>query len=403
MRLFLATLFLMIAAATSQAQTREVFPGELSLTVTVANADVVPYTQEMILITIHGQYRRHVTLESLEQPDLADFNWMQLGEDHWYDTQVNGLKVKNLKRRMALYPEKAGRLTIGPFVHHLTLTDEGDDWFEHDIRSDPITIEVAPAPATDDWWFPVRQLRVSDRWSNAPDQLRAGEGVLRIIRVEAVGVGPDMIPPMPELNSPSAMIFAHPEQRLVELSPEGPVSVAFWRWTIRPTNDTSAIIEPLAFNFFDTRNRVPRTVTISAQRVAMNEADLPAASRPPEPAQLHPWVIGLAFALALAGGLVAILLGRRFEGWQALQRLPPFDPLRRALWRAARRDDLTALRRAAQGLGRRDGMGAMRRGLLDRLDRAIFSPGRPKFDARDFAGRFAAAGRKGASNTDTIG
>ncbi len=246
---------LLVLTSSLAAQTTEVNPADVTLTVSVENPGATPYVQEMVLVTIHGRYRRHLTREKLEQPDLEGFNWMQLGPDQWFDTTERGKKVKNFRRRMALFPDRPGRLTIGAFTQHLTLTDEVNAWFGHDITSKPMTIEVAPAPVSDDWWLPVRQIEVSDNWSNAPDQLLPGEGVLRVIRVEAVGASPDMLPPMPELRSPSAMIFAHPEKRLVELSPEGPVSIAFWRWTIRPGNDTSAIVEPIGFRLF----RHPRT------------------------------------------------------------------------------------------------------------------------------------------------
>ncbi|PIL20771.1 hypothetical protein P775_07790, partial [Puniceibacterium antarcticum] len=338
----LVLLFWLLGGGLALAQTQEVFPGELTLTVTVEAGAATPYVQEMVLITITGQYRRYITLEKLEQPDLEGFNWMQLGPDQWFDTTERGRKVKNFKRRMALYPDRAGMLRIGAFTHHLRLTDEGDDWFAHDIQSAPVTIEVLPAPPVDSWWFPARELTVSDSWSNAPDQLKPGEGVLRIIRIEAVGVDPDMIPPMPELTSPSAMIFAHPEKRLVQLSPEGPVGIAFWRWTIRPGNDTSAIVEPVSFDYFDTVNRVMRTVTISAQRVAMDESVLPAPVVPPVPARLLAWPVLGVFAMALAAGLGVILMGRQFAGLERLRRLAPFDPLRRRMSRAAAAGDLGA-------------------------------------------------------------
>ncbi|WP_146591110.1 BatD family protein [Puniceibacterium confluentis] len=387
----LALLLWFLTGSALWAQTTSVNPSDLTLTVTVANGDVAPYVQEMVLITIEGKYRRHVTREIMEQPDLDGFNWMQLGPDQWYDTTERGKKVKNLRRRMALYPARAGRLTIGAFTHHLTLTDEGDDWFGHDIQSMPITIEVLPAPPVDAWWFPVRQLQVSDTWSNAPDQLQPGEGVLRMIRVEAIGVPPDMIPPMPELRSPSAMIFAHPEKRLVELSPEGPVSVAFWRWTIRPGNDTSAIVEPFSFDYFDTRNRVARSVTVSAQRVAMDESSLPAPVEPPAPARLSVLPVAALFLAAFVAGLGGILYGRQFAGFERLRRLAPLDPLRRQMSRAARHGDVAALRRAAQELARRDGVSNDRRRLLEELDRDAFGRTPGRMPLPDFVHRFLRA------------
>ena len=393
-----AMLCLLLLPGLAMAQTREVDPRDLTLTVTIDGGGVTPYRQEMVLLTIHGVYRRHITRESIEQPDLSGFNWMQLGQDHWYESQLDGKTVKNFKRRMALYPDATGTLTIGPFVHHLTLTDERDDWFAHDIQSEPITLQVAPEPPGSDWWFPVRQLGIEDQWSNPPDQLGAGEGVLRVIRLTAVGVAPEMIPPMPELTSPSAMIFPHPEKRLVELSPQGPVSVAFWRWTVRPTNGASAILEPMSFDYFDTQTRTSHQVTITAQRVAMEETKA-SGNRPDPPAEavLRPQVIAGVGGLAFAAGLAVLLSGRRFR-WRAPRVL---DADRRALRRAARTGDLQTLRRAASALIRREGTNPDRLAQLRALDTAIFAQrDENNFNPKEFADRFL-KGRESYRHTQT--
>ena len=128
MRLLL--LCLMLLPALACAQTRDVNPGELALEVTLETSAEEIFQGEMVLVTIHGRYRRHITLEKLETPELDGFNWMQLGQDTWYETRERGQPIKNFRRRMALFPDRTGALTIPPFVHHLTLTDEGDDWFE---------------------------------------------------------------------------------------------------------------------------------------------------------------------------------------------------------------------------------------------------------------------------------
>ncbi len=376
---------LMLWPLTLHAQTREVDPEDLQLTVKVLEQAETPYAREMVMILIRGVYQRHITREKLEQPDLPGFNWTQLGPDTWREERIRGQKVKVLERRMALYPERAGTLTIGAFTHNLTLTDENDNWFEHAITSEPVTIEVAPAPALPDggWWFPARRVQVADNWSNAPDQLTAGEGVLRIVRVEAVGVTPEMVPPMPELTSPSAMIFPHPEKRLIELSPEGPVTYTFWRWTIRPTNDRSTIVEPISFSYFDTVNREMREVVISAQRVAYDEAALLPPPPPENPAPLPGWPMVLAALVALGAGLAWILKGQRADRAALLRRLPLLDPQVRALRRAARAGDAAATRSAARAILRRDGVTGSH--LLDGFDRAHFGRQARAVDLRAFA------------------
>lgn len=387
----LVGLILLIWPFAVLAQSRTVLPHELGISVTVEETEATPFVREMVLLNIRGVYRRHITRETLVQPDFDGFSWSQLGPDTWSDELLGGQKVKVFSRRMAVYPDRAGTLSIGRFVHKLTLTDEADDWFEHQITSDPIEIEVAPAPEGADWWFPLRSLKISDQWSNAPDQLAAGEGVLRVVRLEALGVTPEMIPPMPVLNSPSAMIFPHPEKRLVELTPEGPVTYAFWRWTIRPSNDISTIVEPLSFSYFDTRDREARTVTISAQRIAYGDVipeTSPEVLTAADPASLPGWPMAAAGLGAFILGLSLALRGWRFAGRDALRRRPILDPLAWRLRWQARVGDPVAVRRLARAMIGRDGTTRTRSDLMTKLDRALFDPVKPPVDLRRFAGDF---------------
>ncbi|WP_298919155.1 hypothetical protein [uncultured Roseobacter sp.] len=392
MRVAWTLIFLLWPFAVS-AQTKAVLPNELSLAVTVEQTDHTPFVREMVLITIRGIYRRHITREMLTQPDLDGFSWTQLGPDTWRDERLNGEKVKTLTRRMAIYPDRAGDLTIGAFTHNLTLTDERDDWFEHPIYSEPVTITVAPAPAIEGWWFPVKSLKISDQWSNAPDQLEPGEGVLRVIRIEALGVTPEMIPPMPDLNSPSGMIFPHPDKRLAELSPAGPISYSFWRWTVRPGNDNSAIVEPISFQYFDTVTRQMQTVSISAQRVAYGKA-VPQGRQQTapvlEPARLPDWPAAALAVLVFVTGFAIAHSGWRLVGASALSRFKLFDPLRRRLRQAARKGELIEVRRHAAALMTRDGGHAVRAQLLSDLDASICDPNAAPPVLAEFVRRFLA-------------
>ena len=390
---------LMLWPLGAHAQSRTVAPEDLTLTVEVLDGPATPYTREMVMIVIRGTYRRHITREQLEQPDLEGFNWTQLGPDVWREERIRGRPVKVMERRMALYAERPGTLTIGAFTHHLTLTDERDNWFAHDITSAPVTVEVAAPPVSESegWWFPAKRLEISDQWSNAPDRLVPGEGVLRIVRVEALGVTPEMIPPMPDLTSPSGMVFAHPEKRLVELTPEGPVSYAFWRWTIQPTNGRSAIVEPLEFAFFDTENRVMRDVTISAQRVAYAEAGLPPPDAPVPTVRLPGWPVALLAGLAFVAGLGWAVQGRQADGAGLRRRLPWLDPQARQMLLAARRGDAPATRRAARGLLRDRGQAG--RAVLNGFDAGRFRPGAAGPDLRAFARTVLQVLRRGEIQT----
>ncbi|MEL6521864.1 MAG: hypothetical protein AAFQ66_12925 [Pseudomonadota bacterium] len=386
-------LLLLMLPSVVNGQSAIVAAGELQIEVSLDDPDLVPYVGELVMVTIRGTYRRHITREALHQPDLDGFNWSQLGPDDWHQERIGGKTVKVFQRRMALYPTRPGTLTIRPFRHDLTLTDAGDDWFEHEITSRPVTLQVQPVPteADGDWWFPVRFLEISDQWSNAPDQLQPGDGVLRVIRLEAHGATPEMIPPMPELASPSAMIFPHPEKRLVELTPHGPVTYAFWRWTIRPTNDVSAILEPLEVSYFNTQTRQHGMARITPQRVAYRQEK--GRNLDPMPriaqAQLPGWPMALIAGFVFILGTGATLSGRKVTGRTGLTL---FDPVKRALRQAARRGEVASARRLAQTMALRDGPNTGQQKALADLDRQIYSPNAKAPDLQKFAKGFLRRG-----------
>jgi hypothetical protein len=380
--------FCLTAPVAAQAQSQSVEASDLQLTVTVEPMPATPMRQEMILLTIHGIYKRHITLERLEQPGFAGFNWMQLGEDHWFESMLDGRPVKNMRRRMAIFPNEAGVLDIAPFRHHLTLLDKDNKWFEHTVSSNSVSLSVDPEVQNGDWWFPVRRLRVADNWSNAPDQLQQGAGVLRVVRVSALGASPDMIPPMPELNSPSALIFAHPEKRLVDLTPYGPEAIAYWRWTVTPTNGHGAILEPIEFSYFDTFERKTKRVVISAQRVAFGDVTPPSRSAAGQ-AEIATVALNRGLLATVAG--VAFGLSVMMAGWgrrastEGLRTWGLRQRRRHELRRAARRSDVATVRRTAHLLDAMYAPSEARQALLAELDATVFAPAKDSLNFNRFS------------------
>ncbi|MEM7508679.1 MAG: hypothetical protein AAF415_18260 [Pseudomonadota bacterium] len=391
MRHLLAMLALLLSALAAGAQITA-GPDDVRLTLKVEERAHAPFDGEMVLITIHGAYRLPITLEKLRQPDLAGFDWMQLGEDHWYNTQEDGLTVTNLERRMALFPQAPGPIEIGAFTHQLTLLSPSGKRFEHEAVSNTLTVEVVPRPDSD-WWFPARLIEVTDNWSNPPERLAPGGGALRIVTLTAQGVEPELLPPMPEMTSAGAFVFPHPEKRIVTLGPNGPITRAFWRWTVRPKGETAGYLNPVTIAYFDAEAREAREITLTAQRVAYAGAEDPPAGSDggdsPTGAEPSAKAAGASAAdgdagfrllrwAAPAGLLAGLALGLRSLG--AAVRLPAWPALRSRWQRMFRRTPERALREAvAAG----DALSAYRhaRILIDRND----APAPPEFKALERA------------------
>lgn len=314
-----------------------------------------PLVHEMVLITIRGHYGADIAIESLQTPALPGFGWSQLGRDHWSEARERGLPVRIFERRMAVFPDRAGVLQIAPFVHHLTRVDPTGRRWTQDITSAPVALSVAAPPDSAGWWLPVQALTATDSWEGTPQALRYGQTATRTVVLEAKGISPDRLPPMPDLRVPGIFAFPLPEERSVTLTDAGPVARAVWRWSVLPDSPRPAVMPPLTIPWFDTGARQMRELVLAAQAVSIDGALM---GDDPHDARLDRWgamaaPIGLALGLAL--GLGFGLPGLR---WRAPRLAVPRPLARwrlgRQMARAARAGDATAVLRVALRQ-RRDG------------------------------------------------
>ncbi len=330
-------------------------PGDTKLRLVLEQRAQAPYPGEMVLLSIHGTFKIAVVREKLQQPTLKAFDWMQLGEDRWYKDFEDGFEVLKFERRMALFPRQSGQLDVTPFTHELEMLSRRGETIPVAQTSNGLMLEVAEQPETEDWWFPVRAIEVSDRWSNQPEALEPGGAALRVVTLTVKGSAAQRIPPMPALTGAGAHIFPHPDKRLTTLGPDGPVTRVFWRWTVRPDQDSAGYLNPLRIAYFDTKDRETKEIKIAAQRVAYKNG--PQVVRPSsgqvdatrDVAQSSStWAFELpngSLPLAVISGfLIVATIGLRKGQW----RWPAWlrrDPLLNALRREVRRKNYSAVRR----------------------------------------------------------
>ncbi|MEM7744767.1 MAG: hypothetical protein AAF409_13755 [Pseudomonadota bacterium] len=344
----------------------------------------LPYPGELVLLSIHGTYKVPVVREKLVEPDLAGFDWMQLGEDRWYKAREDGFEVLKFERRMALYPQEAGILRVAAFTHQLELLSRTSETVPVSAISNEAEIEVAPPLDGVDWWFPVNGIEINDGWSNQPEALPAGGSALRVITLTVLGTLPQRIPPMPEMTGAGVHIFPHPEHRIVALGPDGPVTRVFWRWTVRPKAGSAGYLNPIRMAYFDTGMRDREEVVFAAQRIAHAggpetvlaegaSPDLPPVAPETgvtETQTIPGWAVPATAGGGLLLGLAGIIIGLWHGGtWHWPKRWHP-DPARLALRRAVRRRDAGAVRHAGHALCARAGAAVPE--ALAALDQSLY-------------------------------
>ncbi|SCW74327.1 BatD family protein [Ancylobacter rudongensis] len=314
-----------------------------------------PVVGEMIPVTLRGEYTSRIALETLSFPGSQEYDWMQLARDQWRDEEIDGRTVRVFERRLAVFPRRAGTISLGPVTHQLTVVDEKNLRAPLDVTAPPVSFFVAPYPG-EGTPLSARSLTVEDTLSAAPGALRDGDTLVRRVTLKVEGTLPHMLPARPAMREPWLISFAAPEQREMLPTPAGPVTTLVWEWHLRPKTGEPGVLPPVSIPWFDTVTRQMRTAEIPALPfgyASFNDN----RSGTGRLAAGQAWVGGAVLLAGTLTGLGLCISGlaprRRAPLLRALRRLSPVDPTRRRLKRAARAGDIFALRRAAAAYLRR--------------------------------------------------
>ena len=344
-----------------------------------------PYVGEMIMLRMRSFIRAYIALDEVRQPPLVDFDVQQLGRDRPIEAMVDGFQVQGVERDLAIFPQQSGRLIIPPFVRHVTVVNEDGSRSEGDFASKPVYVDIQNYQAinpADAWWLPVKSLTLTDSWSPESDEIPAGSLARRTLKVEAVGMTADRLPPPPEMRAPGIIAFRGPTTRETQITEDGPIARATYQWDLRPATGAPAKLPEISISWFDTGERRMRQTAIPERWVAFlgtfvhtRHETIPSFSeRVLKPAPIAAGLAGFAWTAALVGFLVT---------------RPPRDPgarrIRKALARLRRRArfrDETGFRAALSLLarqapdrwGRVAALPAVAPGLAA-LDRARFGRG----------------------------
>jgi hypothetical protein len=313
-----------------------------------------PYVGEPLRLVIRSSVRGRVLLDHIIQPSLVDFDWQQFGVDSSSEEMIEGFWTPVVTRVLMVYPLRAGRLTIPPFLRRIVWRIDETGRSEAEFSSAPVDIEARARDALGQGsaFLPARGLRIADAWDPEPDRIPFGQTAQRVVTVEADGITADRLPPLPIFRAPGVITFAAPVERNTILTDQGPVGRAVYRWSVRPVSMTSAFAPAIRIAWFDVTNRRMREALAPERRVAYADTAREApASKRPAPSLLAgaPLLAALTSFFASAALVVLVATGGR-------SLLPARAPAALArLRRAARAGDRIAFRRALDELARADG------------------------------------------------
>lgn len=179
------------------------------------------YVQGQLLLTLTVQVAVNLDSPSITELKLDNAFVKQLGQDS-YQRTIDGRSWRVHEIRYAVFPEQSGTLEIPAqtfaareSVPRRSLFDRGGG--RHLRRTtQPLTVEVLPRPQNFNGgtWLPAIDLRVEERWSTPPDQLRAGESTTRTVQIVGHGLQGAQLPPV--LFPPVDGLKYYPDQPAIE-------------------------------------------------------------------------------------------------------------------------------------------------------------------------------------------
>jgi hypothetical protein len=234
------------------------------------------------------------------------------------------------ERRFAVFPQAAGKITIGPASFEaMVIPDRGFSRVQR-FRSGVIEIDVQPAVAPPSAlagaaWLPAQRVTLSEDWSDPSTELAVGVPRTRKVVVEGLGLLETQLPEISIAQQPGIRQYADQPELAHEITADGLKSrrsVGFAVIAQQPGEVTMAGVRVPWWNVTAQRWEVaelpPRTLTIkpSSEVAPAETAAAPAAPTTPVVASARSyWPVATA-VLALAW-LVTLALWWRSRGARA--------------------------------------------------------------------------------------
>jgi len=204
---------LQVAGVTTQALSVNVLPRtetrmdgqELFLEAVVDKESI--YVQEQLLFSI----RLYYTINGIRNPLFTELNLpdtviQNIGSPNQYEKLVDGVRYGVYEKQYAIFPQRSGTLTIPDIMFRGEVTDGSSRYVFRNLSTRTITsfteghvIEVLEKPAdypADALWLPASELTISQRWDNDFSNVRIGDAVGRVIRIESNGLDGAALPPL---------------------------------------------------------------------------------------------------------------------------------------------------------------------------------------------------------------
>lgn len=265
-------------------------PGEIFLEVEVSPERA--YVQSQIVYTLRLFVGTMTGRATITPPQIVEGDAIieRLGDDTEYRATRGGHEFTVRERRYAIFPQRAGPLTIGSATFEaMVIPPRGFSRVQR-FSSDPIEVDVlapVPPPAShpNAVWLPAARLELTEAWGSghAPEELVVGVPTTRSVRIEAEGV---LETQLPELGLPQARgvrLYADRPELSRSVGPAGFAAARVERYAVLPQAAGEAALPRMELPWFNVTTGRWEVASLAPRTLAVLPGEQQAAPLP-EPA-----------------------------------------------------------------------------------------------------------------------
>src|SRR5690606_38333697 len=265
----------------------------------------------------------------------------RLGDDVEYRVNRGGRDFTVRERLYAIFPQRAGKLTIGPATFEaMVIPPRGFSRVQR-FTSEPIEIEVLPAvppppshPSAA--WLPAKRLEITERWAGGaedPPMLTVGVPTTRSLTIVAEGLLETQLPELAPAQADGVRLYADRPELSRASGPGGLVATRVERYAVLPQSARETTLPPIELPWFDVERGRWEIASVPARTLEIAPGSEPASAPTTEPAPVSetapaaaptgsgtgpwPWV---AAVLAAGWALTAL------AWWRGSRRAPAPAP-----------------------------------------------------------------------------
>jgi hypothetical protein len=256
--------------------------------ITVEATPQPAYVQAQIVVIVRLYVGVQVGSASLSELTADGAVVEKLGDDRRREEARGGRDYTVFERRYAVFAERSGTLTLAPVEFAGELLGRGFFGRYKRTASEPMDLNILPAPAGVVPWLPATAMTLGEQWPQDPPVFHAGEPLTRTLTLTAKGLTAAQLPPLGGGSADGFKQYVDQPDLNDVAAEDGVTGVREEKIAFLPTEAGHYTLAPIEVTWWDTGTQSLQVVRVPEREVEVLPGAVAQAPAAPAPATQAP-------------------------------------------------------------------------------------------------------------------